>query len=296
MMPNIMNFISKYYSSINKEKIIHFIVNLIFAVIIFIIFYTIGKILFNKIKNANVKKILKENDQTTKIEIPQPNQEDSKKFSQLHRNFIAQIVFYLIIFIGIIFSLNRVGINMGSFLVILGTVGLALAFGLQKFIEKAISGIAILTHNYFSLGDLIKVQDTLGWVKNFKLTYTTVMTNLGEIIIIPNNLITTDLFTNITKYKTIRVRVLAKLSNTNQTNYPRLLNKLTEKVNQSEFIVDKNSTLSIIFDMADEAGTTVAVIAEIESVKYFPAQGNIRLIMRQTFENEKITLLDWSYS
>ena len=155
--------------------------------IIFLIFYTIAKIVFNKIKNANVKKILKEKDQTTKIEIPKPNQEDSKKFSQLHRNFIAQIVFYLIIFIGIIFSLNRVGINMGSFLVILGTVGLALAFGLQKFIEKAISGIAILTHNYFSLGDLIKVKDTLGWVKNFKLTYTTVMTILGVIIIIPNN-------------------------------------------------------------------------------------------------------------
>ena len=64
----------------------------------------------------------------------------------------------------------------------------------------------------------------------------------------------------------------------------------------SVFIVDKNSTSAIILDMADDAGTTVAVRAKVESVNYFVAQGNIRLIMRQTFEDENVILLDWSYS
>ena len=54
--------------------------------------------------------------------------------------------------------------------------------------------------------------------------------------------------------------------------------------------------VATIKDMADEAGTTVGVKAKIESVNYFNAQNNIRLIMRQTFEDEEIVLLDWSYS
>jgi small conductance mechanosensitive channel len=296
MLKNIMNFFSKYYNSINKEKIIHTIVNIVFAIIIFIIFYSIAKLLFNKIKNANVKKILKEDKKDDNLSIPKPNPQDSKIFSQLHRKFFAELIFYILILIGIIFALNKVGVNMNSFLVILGTIGFAIAFGLQKFVEEIVSGIAILVLNYFNIGDLIKVKETIGYVKDFKLTNTTVITNFGEIIIIPNSLITSDLFTNITRFKFIYVSVPAKLSNTNKTNYPKLIEKLVEKVKSSEFVVDKNDVSAGIRDMAGEAGTTIGVKAKIDSVNYFRAQGNIRLIMRQTFEDEKIKLLDWSYS
>jgi small conductance mechanosensitive channel len=296
MITNIMNFISKYYKSINKEKIVHTIVNLLFAIIIFIIFYTIAKIIFYKIKNANVKKNLKEIDKSTNIEIPKPNLEDNKKFSQIHKTFLAQVVFYILIIIGIIFSLNKVGVNMNSFLVILGAIGFALAFGLQKYIEEIIAGINILTFNYFNIGDLIKVKETFGWVKNFRLTNTTIITNFGEIIIIPNNLITSDLFTNITKHKTIFIRINAKLSNTNKIKYSKLLEILKEKVNKSTFIVNKNQTFGFILDIADDAGTTIAIRTEVDSVNYFRAQGEIRLIMRETLEEQNVMLLDWSYS
>jgi hypothetical protein len=101
---------------------------------------------------------------------------------------------------------------------------------------------------------------------------------------------------NITKNKTIFVLIPAKISNTNKINYPELLEKLAEKVKSSKFVIDKNEVVAIIRDMADEAGTTLAVKAKIESVNYFKCMGNIRLIMRQTFEDEDIILLDWSYS
>jgi small-conductance mechanosensitive channel len=296
MIKNIMNFISKYYENINKEKIVHTIVNLLFAIIIFLIFYTIAKISFNKIKNANIKKILKEGNNTTNIEIPKPNQEDSKVFSQMHKTFLAQVVFYIIIFIGIIFSLNRFGLNMNSLLVILGTIGFGIAIGLQKLVEEITGGISILVLNYFNIGDLIKVKDTIGWVKEFRLKNTIILNNLGEYIVVPNSIITSDVFTNITKHKAIFVRVLAKISNTNRTNYPILLNKLVEKAKLSTFVIDKNAVSARIADMADEAGTKIALKAKVESINYFKGRNNIALIMRQTFEDENIILLDWSYS
>jgi small-conductance mechanosensitive channel len=296
MLKNIMDFISRFYKSINKEKIVYSIVNIVFAIIIFFIFYTIAKISFNKIKKVDVKKILNEKKENDDLKIPKPNPEDSKAFSQLHRKFFAELIFYILILIGIIFSLNKVGVNMNTFMVILGTIGFAIAFGLQNFIQEIVSGIAILILRYFNLGDIIKVKDTIGYVKKFNLTNTTIITNFGEIIIVPNSLITSDLFINITKNKIIFVMIPAKLSNTNKTNYPELLEKLAEKVKLSKFVIDKNEVVATIKDMADEAGTTVGVKAKIESVNYFKAQNNIRLIMRQTFEDEEIVLLDWSYS
>jgi small-conductance mechanosensitive channel len=296
MLKNIKDFISKYYKSINKEKIVYSIVNIVFAIIIFLIFYTIAKISFNKIKKVDINKIIKDKKDTDELKIPKPNPDDSKIFSQLHKKFFADIIFYILILIGIIFSLNKVGVNMNTFMVILGTIGFGIAFGLQNFVGEVVSGIAILVLNYFNLGDIIKVKDTIGYVKKFNLTNTTIITNFGEIIIVPNSLITSDLFMNITKNKTIFVLIPAKISNTNKINYPELLEKLAEKVKSSKFVIDKNEVVAIIRDMADEAGTTLAVKAKIESVNYFKCMGNIRLIMRQTFEDEDIILLDWSYS
>jgi small-conductance mechanosensitive channel len=296
MLKNITNFISKYYNSINKEKIVYSIVNIVFAIIIFLIFYTIAKIIFNKIKKVNINKIIKEKKDTDDLKIPIPNPEDSKIFSQLHKKFFAELIFYILILIGVIFSLNRVGINMNTFMVILGTIGFGIAFGLQDFVEEIVSGIAILVLGYFNLGDIIKIKEKIGYVKNFNLTNTTIITNFGEIIIVPNSLITSDLFMNITKNKTIFVFIPAKISNTNKTNYPELLEKLTEKVKLSKFVIDKNEVFATVNDMADEAGTTLAIKAKIESMNYFKALNNIRLIMRQTFEDEGIILLDWSYS
>ena len=195
-MSYIINFFSKYYNSINKEKIVHSAVNFLFSIIIFILFYTIAKISVNKIQKIKVNKKEKDNDD---LIIPKPNPEDNQIFSQLHRKFLAELIYYILIFIGIIFALTKLGVNISSLLVILGTIGVGLAFGFQNFVKEIISGIVILVLNYFNLGDLIKVNDNIGYVQKFNLTNTTVITNFGETIIIPNSLISSDSFTNITK-------------------------------------------------------------------------------------------------
>ena len=159
-----MKFISKYLQYIDKEKIVNISVNIVFAIIIFLFFYTIAKISFNKIKKVNPNKETRElND----LNIPKPNQEDNRNFSQLHRKFLAQFVFYILVLIGIIFAFTRIGFNISTFLVILGTLGFGLAIGLQSFIQQMISGLTILLLRYFNLGDLIKIKSEMGYVKRF---------------------------------------------------------------------------------------------------------------------------------
>jgi small conductance mechanosensitive channel len=286
-----MKFISKYLYYIDKEKIVNISVNIAFAIIIFLFFYTIAKISFNKIKKINLDNRDRElND----LKIPRPNQKDNRNFSQLHRKFLAQLVFYIIIFIGIIIAFTRIGFNISTLLVILGTVGFGLAFGLQNLIQQIISGIIILLFKYFNLGDIIEVKSSMGYVKKFDLINTTIITNNGEIIIIPNNLITTDSFINYTKNDKIFVSIKVSISSNNRVNYPELLQKLVDQIRLSSYIIDKNEAVSFISDMSG-IGTTIKIKAKIVSTYYYEALNNFSLIVRQTLEDENVKLLDYNY-
>ena len=290
-MSNIMKNISEYFNSISKEQIITSIINIFFGIIIFLFFYTIAKISLKNIEKINFNK---SNEKNNNLKIPKPNKQDNENFSKIHRKFIAELVFYIIIIIGIFFSLSRIGINISSLLVILGTIGFAIAFGLQNLIQQIISGITILVFKYFNLGDLIKANSDIGYVKQFNLINTTIMTNKGEEIIIPNNMITTDFFMNYTKNDVIFGVVEVSLSSNNKINYPVLFEKIKNRVSLSTFVIDKNELFVIVTDMTGP-GTKISIKAKIESAKYFKSLDNIRLIARQTLEEEGVKLLDNFY-
>ena len=211
-LSDIWTYLSKFFNSENKEKLVYFVVNIFFAVIIFLIFYTIARIVLNKIQYVKSDKEPTEKRELRNLEIPSPSQGDDRNFSQLYRNFIANFVFYVIILIGLIFTFTKMGFNISTFLVILGSIGIAIAFGFQNLIQQIISGIIILLFQYFNLGDLVKIKSDIGYVQDFNLVNTTIITNNGEVIVIPNNTITVDSFMNYTKNDQIYITLDVSLS------------------------------------------------------------------------------------
>ena len=287
-------YISKYFNSENKERLVSLVVNLFFAVIIFLIFFTIAKIALNKIQYVKNDKQSTEKIELRNLEIPVPNQGTNRNFSQLYRTFIANFVFYFLILIGLIFAFTKMGFNISTFLVILGSIGISIAIGFQNLIQQIISGIIILLFQYFNLGDLVKVKSDIGYVQGFNLINTTIITNRGEVIIIPNNTITVDSFINYTKNDKIYIVIEASLSANNRINYQELLQLLVQNVRKSTYTLDKNEVYSFILDISS-VGTKIGVKVKVASVDFFRASNDIRLIIRQTLEEENVKLLDYSY-
>ena len=290
----VWKYLSKFFNSENKEKLVYFIVNVFFAVIIFLIFFTIARIALNKIQYVKSDKEPTEKRELRNLEIPTPNQGDNRNFSQLYRNFIANFVFYVIILIGLIFAFTKMGFNISTFLVILGSIGVAIAFGFQNLIQQIISGIIILLFQYFNLGDLVKVKSDIGYVQDFNLINTTIITNKGEVIVIPNNSITVDSFMNYTKNDEIYITLDVSLSSNNRINYPELLQGLVQQVRQSTYVIDKREVYAVVSDMSG-VGTKITIKVKIASVDFFGASNDIRLIIRQTLEEANVKLLDNNY-
>jgi small conductance mechanosensitive channel len=293
-LSDVWKYISKYFNPENKEKLVAFAVNLFFAVIIFLIFFTIGKIALNKIKHIRPETESNDEIKLRNLEIPRPNRRDNRNFSQLHRNFIAEFVFYGFILIGVMFAFTKMGFNINTLLVILGSVGIAIAFGFQNLIHQIISGINILVLRYFNIGDIVKIKENVGYIQSFNLINTTIITHNGEILLIPNNLITDDTFMNYTKNDKIFLRLDVSLSSTNRINYPELFDELVEKVSLSRYVIDKRDVYIVVSDMS-QPGTKITVNAKIPSSDFFNASNEIRLIVRQTLEEQNVKLLDYSY-
>lgn len=76
----------------------------------------------------------------------------------------------------------------------LATAGIVLAF--QDVLKNFIAGIYLLVERPFTIGDRVKVRDAEGSVEEVDIRTTALKTDAGVIILVPNNIIFTEIVTN----------------------------------------------------------------------------------------------------
>jgi small-conductance mechanosensitive channel len=93
--------------------------------------------------------------------------------------------------------LNVMGINLTALAVFGGAVGVGLGFGLQSIASNFISGIIILLDRSLTIGDYVELEDgNKGFVRDFKMRYTTLETYDGKDIMVPNDKFISSTFVN----------------------------------------------------------------------------------------------------
>ncbi len=108
------------------------------------------------------------------------------------RMALAAIIRYFVIAVGILIILQTAGINLTTFHVLAGTVGIGLGFGLQNVASNFVSGLIILFERPITIGDRIEVGSVAGDVVAINARSTTVVTNDNIAIIIPNSKFVTE--------------------------------------------------------------------------------------------------------
>lgn len=100
---------------------------------------------------------------------------------------IARITGYVVLALGIMMSLQTLGIEMSSLNVLAGALGVGLGFGLRNVVENFVSGLIILGERPIQIGDRIEVGNSAGRVTAIGARSTTIHTNEEIAIIIPNS-------------------------------------------------------------------------------------------------------------
>jgi small-conductance mechanosensitive channel len=105
---------------------------------------------------------------------------------------VGSITRYVILLVGLLIILQTVGINLTTFNVIAGAVGIGIGFGLQNIVSNFISGLIILFERPIKIGDRIEVDKIEGEVTAIGARSTTVVTNDNIAIIVPNSKFVTE--------------------------------------------------------------------------------------------------------
>ena len=108
----------------------------------------------------------------------------------------------------IISVMGMVGIQMTSFIAVLGAAGLAVGLALQGTLQNFAGGVLLLILKPFKVGDFIETQGNLGTVKSIQIFNTIINTGDNKRIILPNGPVATGAIINYSSESTRRVDFL----------------------------------------------------------------------------------------
>lgn len=101
--------------------------------------------------------------------------------------------------------MGMVGIEMTSFIAILGAAGLAVGLAFQGTLSNFAGGIMILIFKPYKVGDVIEAQGYTGSVHEIQIFNTVLKTPDNKTIYVPNGPLATGSLTNYTEQETRRV-------------------------------------------------------------------------------------------
>ena len=126
---------------------------------------------------------------------------------------LAKVVRVLLIFLSFVVAMSTIGLDLSSFALLGGAIGVGIGFGLQKVVSNLVSGLILLLDRSIKPGDVIEIDNTYGWINSLRARYASIITRDGKEHLIPNeDLITNRVINWSFSDKNIRVRVPVGIS------------------------------------------------------------------------------------
>lgn len=148
-------------------------------------------------------------------------------------------------------AISMLGIQMTSFIAILGAAGLAVGMALSGTLSNFAGGVMILIFKPFKVGDFIDAQGHMGTVKEIQIFNTIMKTPDNKTIIIPNGGLSTGSMVNFSTEPQRRVDMTFGIGYGDDTSKAReVLNKLIEA---DERILKDPAPFMAVSELADSS-------------------------------------------
>lgn len=121
--------------------------------------------------------------------------------------FLVQIVRVIVIIVGMIAVLQRLGVQTTSIIAVLGGASLAVGLALQGTLSNVAAGVMLLILRPYRVGDLIELNGVIGSVQKLTLFTTEMSNGNNNKIIVPNSKVLGDVIVNLSGQRTRRVDI-----------------------------------------------------------------------------------------
>ena len=126
---------------------------------------------------------------------------------------LAKVFRTILVVMSFAIALSTIGLDLSSFAILGGAIGVGIGFGLQKVVSNLVSGLILLIDRSIKPGDVIEIEGTYGWINSLRARYASVITRDGKEHLIPNeDLITNRVINWSFSDRNVRVRVPVGIS------------------------------------------------------------------------------------
>ncbi|MDR2835019.1 MAG: mechanosensitive ion channel family protein [Bacteroidales bacterium] len=221
--------------------------------------------------------------------------EASKKMSKKNHDFtrlvpiIKRTSTILIWLIGIVMTLNNIGVNIGALLGALGIGGIATALAAQDTVKNIIGGITLITDHPFKIGDRIMFDKIDGYVEDIGLRSTKIRTLNKRTITIPNSKIVDSAIENVTTEHAHRIVLNLGLTyDTTPDKLKKALEILRETHKNVNHIDEKG--ISATFDNYGASALSITFIYFIKksSPDWMESISEVNFYILENFNSEKL--------
>jgi small-conductance mechanosensitive channel len=112
---------------------------------------------------------------------------------------VGRLLAVLVLVLGVLTSLDAIGIPLSTVVTFVGVVGLAISLALQDILKNFFAGLYLVFERPFRLGDTIAVKDQRGVVETIGIRTTILRTDENVQVLIPNMTIFAEIVQNRTQ-------------------------------------------------------------------------------------------------
>ena len=201
--------------------------------------------------------------------------------------FLVSLVSILLKIMVYISALGMLGIEMTSFIAILGAAGLAVGMALSGTLQNFAGGVMILLFKPFKVGDFIEAQGYMGSVKQIQIFVTILTTPDNKTILIPNGPLSNGSMTNFSAQDTRRVDLTYGIAYGDDLD--KAYEVLQRLIDEDERILRDPEPFMALSELADSS-VNIVVRLWVNPADYWGVHFRMNEQVYKTFDKEGLSI------
>jgi small conductance mechanosensitive channel len=203
------------------------------------------------------------------------------------QTFFASLLSITLKVLLVISVASMVGIEMTSFIALLGAAGLAVGMALSGTLQNFAGGVMILIFRPFKVGDYIEAQGYAGTVNEIQIFNTILKTPDNKTIIIPNAPLSTGAMINYSAEPTRRVDLTIGISYDDDIDQARAA--IQELISADSRIKKDPEPMIAVAELADSS-VNFTVRVWVDSADYWGVFFDLQESIKKDFDRRSITI------
>lgn len=212
---------------------------------------------------------------------------EKNKFDPSLRGFLMSVLSIVLKILLIVTVISMLGVQMTSFIAVIGAAGLAVGLALQGSLANFAGGVLILARKPFKVGEFITGGGVSGTVEEINILYTRLTTPDGQVVFAPNGALSNSDITNFSRNNTRRINLEVGIGYGDDIDKAKKI--MSEVLKQDKRLLKEPAHTVHVFELGDSA-VGIRGRAWVENKDYWAVLFDLTETIKKTYDKHDISI------